>query len=336
MRLPSAEGNPRRATLPAVAAGRVRTVAAWAAVVIGTVIMVAVLGARVPARAADGDELLDRLAQSLDEDNLDALDDGHELFAAASEDLTEEALPRLGDALGDDDFVDAYPDVSAGVAAIPDTLELTDTILGNLRGGVDNLDDAEGLVPGASLHAGAWMLVVLGLGIAALGIWAMSTTAAAPLAVLAALGFALVVGPFVSGFDAKLQSTLDFFDTFKPFDDDKVESRREPVLAMEAMVVELQGDLLPDAADALGTTPEALTAELTAELPDLGEGLEEFEAIRDDFLVEVDTLAFAIPKLRDLDELPLRQVSWLLAVPGAVLASLAGAALVATRRDRRS
>jgi len=268
--------------------------------------------------------------------DLTALDDAG---AALREDAPAVLGPALGVEPGDVPaaLASQYPDVAAGLVAIPDVVTNFSALTDLLEANQDNFMKADA-VPTESLPANVvpWQVLLSGIVLLLLGGWLWLRPVVLP--ALLGVGFTLVLllATVALSLPDKASATNDLTaNTADVFTPAQAESAQMAVSTLGAMAQQLNEELIPDLAAATGTTPEEVATMLASQLPAVGtalagldEALERFQMFADGLEANVQNYTKAArPDLAAVVQLEI----WLAVV--ALIAS--GASAVVIRSARR-
>lgn len=221
------------------------------------------------------------------------------VVSAGTAGLTGQALPALAEAQGvtpaelQVGLAEQYRDVATGLQELPATLQAFTGFADLLEAQLANFEAVASLpvedlepttIPPALLAVGV-LLVLLGLGVLAAPGRAALPWAALGLGALvlaATLGASL---PGKAGDADALRVALEPVMTQQ-----QVDAQRADLAVLGAMAVQLQTELLPETAAALGTTPEQLAGQLVTASPELGALLAALPAVQARFGGLVDLL----------------------------------------------
>lgn len=151
------------------------------------------------------------------------------------------------------------------------------------------------------------------------------------------MGVALVAIPIATNLFSKASAVDDLTGDLRPaFSDAQLAQADTDMTVIEAMATQLTTDAIPALAEQFGSTPEAFAQGLATDYPDVGAGMQQLDAILPYFRQLVDGLRAQQGNFRLADAIPTKDlpatvVPFLFLVPGLVLVSVAGVALVRSR-----
>ena len=314
-------------------------VAAVACILVGVAMVVGGVSAYSSARAAAGDRLIDLVAGELTDRGL--RDHAFDLnsWERGSRQLEREALPWLANRAGmttDDleaDVRSNVPQVEAAFTTLPEALPFARKILDNLERQQENFQAANDLpVPGLSLEAASWLLVIVGLLTATLGALALLTKASWPPVALVVVGILLILGPIVTSFPTKSDRASDLLETLN-FDRQVAAQTRQFFETTRDLFASVDTELLPYVAERGGLETDELIATTHEQFPTLASTLADQDEIATRFEARVRIRERAIDDLNDVKQVPLRELGWLVIAGGGIVL-VAGTTLLLLRRQR--
>jgi hypothetical protein len=259
---------------------------------------------------------------------------------AALQQFVDEALPRVATKLQLTDtqlqsqLASKYPDVSAGIAALPKIFTTTDASLANLQKHRADFHDADTYpvahvsrlgesIGGITLGA---VLVVLGLMIW-LRSWRWPVAAALALSLLGA------VVPLALWLPGKAQGVERMAGSLN-LTKQVADKTRASFVTVDKFTAQLQNQLVPDVAATIGTTPDALEADVESGLSSLQAGIRDYPLTVRLFTPDVRLRETAYPDFQKVKNVPVVAVTWVLIAGNALVAVAAATALATTRRMR--
>lgn len=162
------------------------------------------------------------------------------------------------------------------------------------------------------------------------------------LALVLLLGVGLIVFPLADGLPEKTQGVDDVQDTFRDtMSKQGIQTSRDDLVTVEAMLAQLQTQTLPDIAQSRGVPTEALKGLLALRFPAVGKGLNEVGVIMPRFEETVSVMEQQGPNFREADQIPTADVpntavTYLFLVPGIILTVAGAAGLFFSFRGGRS
>jgi hypothetical protein len=258
----------------------------------------------------------------------------------AEAELTGTALPRLADRLGISppelhaQIAARYSAVTMGLNRIPAILTTTDAALANLQRHRSDFQDADAFpAGGAPRIADSIAGMLAGLLLAVLGVAAWQKRSRGPLAAILVLATAGVVLPLSFSLPHRAEGVHSMVAALN-LTEQTAQRTRQSFDVVRRFDEQLDGQLLPDAAAELATTPAALAAQVT-------EGLVALQALRRDYptilatfrpnVVLREAAAKDFPRIKDV---PVVALTWVFIGVSAALAVTAAAGLALRRRTR--
>ncbi|MBF6535968.1 hypothetical protein [Nocardia farcinica] len=249
------------------------------------------------ARGVDG--LTDDFRYSFTAQSLDQTDADMATVHAMSDELREQLLPALPEALGMttqqlDDFMSArYPEAAAGIAQLEIVVPRFEGLVIGLKQQAGNFRQADA-IPTSSLPAqvvpflfvmpGALLVLVAGIGSALLatGRGHRWTSITAVVSVL--VGLVFLTAPFALSLPSKARAVDELTTSFQStFSESGVEVLQRDLMVVRAMTVELHTRTVPDLAQATGMNPEQFARFLGQNFPQVATGMQQIDGILDRF-----------------------------------------------------
>lgn len=195
-------------------------------------------------------------------------------LSAAATEIQTKMLPALGQQLGmttdqlNGMISQQYPDVAAGLAAIP---QITPTFTGLIT----TLDQqrpyfqAADAIPTSSLPAASvpWTLLVVGLLTAGFGVWIWFSPRAGSIA-MAILGAALIIGPLALNLPHKASYADTLNANLKPvYNQQLIDQANASLTTLSKMGTQIQQNMVPGLAVAMKMTPDQVNAFIGQNFP---------------------------------------------------------------------
>jgi hypothetical protein len=264
-------------------------------------------------------------------------------LAAADTEIKNEMVPALAQQLGmtPEQFstmmAEQYPDVSAGLAAVPQ-------ITPSFTSLVDTLDEqrpyfkAADAIPTTSIPATSvpWSLFAVGLLTAGLGVWVWFKPRGSAIAVTAA-GAALIAIPLILSMPHKASYADTLNDNLEPVYTQQLITQADSSLAtLSAMGTEMQQKMLPDLAAQLNMSPEELNAFMAENFPDTTAALAGLPDSLGRFEVLVATFDGRLGDYNTLKPVSFVPIVWFMIGGGTALFLLGAAGVLITGTRTRS
>lgn len=233
--------------------------------------------------------------------------------------------------------VDAQWPAIAGAQQQASAIDATTlTILTNLERHQHDFQLADSIpVSGFPLTSSIWILVVFGVIVIAAALWLLFRPGLVPAVAITALGVVFVVSAFALNLPGKASAAHQVLSslTISPAKDAKIQADFETVSAAFGQV---QTQLLPQVAQAVGTDPAALSSQLDAAVPGLAAGLSQIPSILDRFhgaIVFREANVNNVPPVRSF---PFQELLWAEIALGAVVAVGGGLSVMVSRSRRQA
>lgn len=328
------EPVPRRSKLTLVAG--IVAIASGAAIVIGTI------ATKSFSRADAGQAATDLVRPEMTPDGLAQHRADFEIATAAVEELYAEAFPVLAAevSLTPEEFeqqIEAnYPAVGEFISSErrEEAYAFAEAIVANLERHQEDFEEADAIpVSWMTMDVGPWLAVALGAVLALAGVIAVLRPSRLALAIVAVLGLALVVGPLVTRFPQKAYATRDLLDSLT-FSTELAAETRALGDAANAATEELNQELLPDIATALGLTQTELDERIAESFPAIARAGPQFDEIFQRYDARIRIREEGTDVIPIAAAYPLTEIGWFAIGLGALTAVPAIAALVARSRSR--
>lgn len=255
---------------------------------------------------------------------------------AALQELDQTALPRLAATMHESDaqLLASYPDVAAGVHAMPTIFDTTDTSLANLQEHHEDFRDADNFpMPHVSRLAASIGGIVFGLLLIGLGAlswqreWRWPAATGLGLALLAALL------PLAFWLPGKARGLADMAASLN-LTKETAATTRASFTTVNRFTQQLQGQLVPDAASAAGTTIEAIQVDVLQGLDHLQAAVRDYPTTVRLFAPDVRLRETAYHDFQSVKGVPVVALVWIFISGNLLVAVAAGASSWVTRRRR--
>lgn len=258
---------------------------------------------------------------------------------AASTEIQEKMLPALAQQLGMTPaqfatmMAEQYPDVTAGLAAVPE-------ITPSFSGLVTTLDEqrpyfkAADAIPTTSVPSTSvpWSLFAVGLLTAGLGVWVWFKPRGSAVAVTVA-GAALIVIPLILSMPHKASYADTLNENLKPvYTQELITQASSSLTTLSAMGTEMQQSMLPDLATRLEMTPEQLNAFFAENFPVTSAALAGLPDSLGRFQNLVTTFDGRLSDYNTLKPVSFVPIVWFMIGGGTTLFLLGGAGVLITNK----
>lgn len=266
--------------------------AALVLIAAGLTLVGVTLQQNLPAAGTPFAQLVERFGPPMSQPGRAQLHTDLTIVRAGSEGLAEEALPALADATGQtpaqlaDQLGTQYPAVATGLQELPGILDRFDGFAALLDSQAADFRKVDAIpisgvtprtVPPAMIAVGA-LLALLGVGLLLRpGRRALPATATGLSLAVLVLALAATL-PAKADASGRLKTALD--PALAP---SAVTAVQQDLATVAGMAAQLQNELLPDTAKALGTTPAALAGTLAAASPAVGTLLTDLPQVQERF-----------------------------------------------------
>jgi hypothetical protein len=257
---------------------------------------------------------------------------------AALKQFVDEALPRLATKLQLTDaqlrarLASTYPDVAAGITAIPGIFDRTDASLANLQRHHADFHDADTFpVAGVSRLAESIGGVFFGAVLVALGALVWFREWRWPVALALAVTLVAAVLPLAVWLPGKAHGVERMASSLNLTKQIAMKTRASFV-TVEKFTTQLRDHLVSDVAAAAGTTPQALESELETGLTSLQAGIRDYPVTVRLFTPDVRLREKAYPDFQRVKDVPVVALTWAFIAGNAVVALAAAGALSTMRR----
>lgn len=312
------------------------------AIVGGLALIVATFALSLFEGTSSAERMSDRFRYMLSEDGLVELRGYFETVRAAGTEFTDEAIPRIAADLGvtQEQFgalvATEFPAIAEGVKQIPAIVGGVDPIIDQLEEQGPNFRKADAIpVDGVPITVGPWAFLVLGSVLVAGGAWTLRRPTSKGPVTLLAIGMLMAVVPLATSFPDKVAAGDDVADVaVLGLTDDGATFAEDATATLDAMFKEVETGLLPELSRRLRLTPDQLNAFLQTEFPAVATGVAEWPSIAPLAYGLAQDQRDSIDDFAAAGDIPFTLLPWLVIVPGATVAGLAGAMLVIRRAAR--
>lgn len=259
--------------------------------------------------------------------------------AIAGDQLVNQALPRLALLLGetpshfDAELRSRYPDVALGLARRGDIVASTQHAISNLQNHSLDFGQADSIpMSGVPVVIGAIGVLVLGLGLFALGAVALRTRHLWPLACIFGVALVAGAGTLAVRLPQKAASAAAMLDSLNLSKQTATKTRAD-FTVVQHFHDQLEERLIPDAASRVHTTPPIMAATITSGLGALKSFEAQYPALIQSFAPDVALREASVDDFQVVKRVPMAAVTWIFVAANAVLAAVAGTALLSRRRQ---
>ena len=142
------------------------------------------------------------------------------------------------------------------------------------------------------------------------------------------VGIALAVSPFAYKMFDRAPAGADMMKDFEPV------LTRPNVTTFQGHMVTFQGmgtdmqKMLPAIAQGMGMTPDQLNQMMMQQYPNLAKGISQMPTMQNDFNTVISVMDRNVENFQKANQLPMKNMPWMLLVAGIVLIVLSGAQLL--------
>jgi hypothetical protein len=258
---------------------------------------------------------------------------------AANTEIQNKMLPALAQQLGmtpaqfSTMMAEQYPDVTAGLAAVPQITPSFSSL-------VTTLDEqrpyfkAADAIPTTSVPATSvpWSLFVVGMLTAGLGVWVWFKPRGSAVAVTM-VGAALIAVPLILSMPHKASYADTMNGNLKPvYTQQLITQANSSLTTLSAMGTEMQQRMLPDLATQLNMTPKQLNTFMTQNFPQTSAALAGLPQSLGRFQDLVATFDGRLSDYNTLKPVSFVPIVWFMIGGGGALFLLGGAGVVITNK----
>lgn len=229
-----------------------------------------------------------------------------------------------------------YPDVAAGIAALPGIATNFRGVVGTLANERDRFARADA-IPTSSLPATTipWGLLVAGIVLLGLGVWIFVRPVRGVAIAAAIVGALLVAVPLVLSLPGKASAADTMNEHLKPVYTAQMLTGAKGALGTVGAMGSQMQEMLPALGQQLGMDETQLNAFLGESLPAMAQGMQAMPAAMGRFTSMVQTFRAHLTDYDTIKDVAFVPIVWTMIVGGilALLAGLWGA--LATRRPAR-
>lgn len=307
----------------------VRRSAALLAIACGLVLTAAPLVYSMFERTDEAERILDRFTFLTVGDNPDRYLAEAEITREGSDELVEDAIPRLAaDAgVGEAELARRYPHLAALQTELPAATDFSVRYSEQLEEVKDKFRSVYDIpVTGLSLTAVPWLYVLGGLACLAVGGFALAAGGKAPFVAMLAVGLVIALAPLAFGGAGKSADGEDI----KRFAENGLTEKaaaaaQSASTSLDAAVAEAKLKILPEIGAAQGIPEEDLAEGMDERYPAAATFLAEWDVIGPRLSKLADAVSASVAEFESAKFLPIAFAVWLMV--GSGLAMSIGAAL---------
>lgn len=258
-------------------------------------------------------------------------------ITAMADQLQGETLPALPGALGmtDKQFAalvhEEFPDVEAGLVALPEILPRFEQLVGGLEDQQENFEQADSIPTGwLPSTVVPWLLIVPGLALVVLAGLALRgretrKVGAAALVASVVVGVVLAGAAVALNIQAKGKAVDDLTAALEPFFTEEGAAKTQADLAtVGGLSEQFQRQTVPTLAKALGMNRKQFNAFLEKNYPDVATGVASLDTVLPRFQAAGDAVSDNVESFADVASIPTGNqpttaVFWWFLLPGLAL-----------------
>jgi hypothetical protein len=321
-----------------------RRVVAMLAIASGLGLIVVTFAISAFLRTGDGERILDRFRVVTTPQGLAAFHADYVETTGAVGELVAKTYPRFTGDFGMSDaqfkayVTSHYSAVASGVATIQTLPDLVNPVVSGIGalpdGGFEPVYDLP--ISALPLTSVPWLMLGLGLVLVAFGFAAWRLPGRLTTALVLASGIGMIVVPFAASLPSKVDDTARIIHVGDLGLSAEAATRSEQAAyAADAMVRQLDTNLLPAVAKRRGISTAALDQQLRTESPALSKLLRDWPAIAPRSFAFAAIIRESVAEFAEAKQFPFQAIPWLVISLGALLLLAAGAALVPGARGRK-
>jgi hypothetical protein len=316
-----------------------RKIAASLVIVVGAVFVVVTFSQKLFSVAPAFEELSDGFRPVMTADQLATLRADIDALKAVDAEFSSAAVPMFAEALGmsPEEFGafmgESFPAVATGAASLGQITTSFEGIVNLLDQERERFASADA-IPTSSIPATTipWGLLVAGVVLIALGVYALLRPGRTIAIVVMVLGLVLVVGPIAMSLLTKAGDADTMNDNLKPvYTAEMVAGAQESLAVVGAMGTEMTDTMLPALAEQLGMTPEEVQAFMGENLPAISAGIAMLPDAMGRFTQTVNVFDANLENYDTINTTAFTPIVWTMIVGGAA-ALLVGAWLLFASR----
>jgi hypothetical protein len=312
-----------------------RKIGGGVAVVIGIALLILTFTNNLFEVGPAFEEMIDDFRPVLTDESLATVQADIDGLAAAGEEFQTAVAPAMGQALGIDPVEfgamvqENYPDVAAGMAALP---EITATFTGLIQ----TLDSQQDLfasadaIPSDDLPATTvpWIIVITGIGAIASGVLLFMPGRLWPV-LTAVFGLVVLVSVFALSLPQKAADADELNENLKPiYTQELIDGATQSLAVVSAMGQEMQTEMLPDLAMQLDMSPEELNVFMGENFPATAQAMQTMPDALERFEAFVGVFAANLDNYMTIQPVSFTPIIWWIVVAGALLVLIGGVLVI--------
>lgn len=312
-----------------------RKIGGGVAVVIGIALLILTFTNNLFEVGPAFEEMIDDFRPVLTDESLATVQADIDGLAAAGEEFQTAVAPAMSQALGMDPaefgamVQENYPDVAAGMAALP---EITATFTGLIQT-LDSQQDlfaAADAIPTDDLPATTvpWIIVITGIGAIATGVLLFMPGRLWPV-LTAVFGLVVLVAVFALSLPQKAADADELNENLKPiYTQELIDGATQSLAVVSAMGQEMQTEMLPDLAMQLGMSPEELNVFMGENFPATAQAMQTMPDALERFGAFVGIFAANLDNYMTIQPVSFTPIIWWIVVAGALLVLIGGVLVI--------
>jgi hypothetical protein len=313
-----------------------------AAVVAGIAMALSPFALSLAGNANGGQRILDRFRYTLSTGGLAALKSSYTTVVNMGDEFFGRTLPYVRAQLHESpatfqaDLARRYPAIATAEKEIPPVLAIVNPRVPGLLVLHDDFAKVDSLpFLGLPVSSVPWILLGVGIAIAALGVAVLVRPSRAGAALVSVIGLGLIVVPLALSVPSKADAAVRLQQAgrfvFSPMIAPAALATTQKV---DRLVGEVSTSFVPQTAARLHETPAQLSAQLAHRFPAVARGLAAWPSIRSGALQRASDQVASVRDFANVEGIDVRAVPWAVIGPG-ILMLLVGAIALGLGRDAR-
>jgi hypothetical protein len=316
-----------------------RRTAAVIAITLGMALIAVPFALSLFSRTSSAERVTDRFRHMMSAEGLVELRTDFETVRGTGEELIQGLLPRLARELGiseaelDRLIKTEFPATATGVQEVPAVLAFVDPVIDKLEADAKDFRAADSIPVGdVPLTVGPWVFIGIGVAFIIAGVFVL-TGARSGLVAALLFGLAVAAAPLAVSFPQKASDGDRVAAVARiGLSQEGADKAQHAMVVLDAMFAEIDHDLIPAMEQRLQLSDAAFRQLIATDFPKVNQGLARWSEIRLKGHSLADKQTASVGDFAAADRIPYTTLPWLLVGSGGVLAGVASAALVQTRR----
>jgi hypothetical protein len=315
-----------------------RRIAAIVAIVIGVGMLAVPFATKLWDRTDGAEVTFDAMRGLVSQNGIALARQNFGTVKSGGTEFLNDARPALAKELGltpaqfDRLLAQRYPDIARGARGIPEYLQFVGPTVDALDAKRPEFANADKLpLLGLPVSASPWLFVALGVLLVGSGAVALRWRSRWAVGAIAAVGVAAVALPLAFGIPGKARDARAIGDVARGgLSQAGADKAKEIVVVLDAMVAQVKGRLVPDLARREHVPPAQVQAQIARDFPATATFLSRWESISagPTGAKLAATQNAVVDDFAAADKTPVLELPWLVIGSGALVALIAGLALV--------